>query len=218
MTNDQLPAKKAIYTAIFGNYDKFTKCLYDNEDYDYHLFTDNPAIKSNLYKIHLLNGDARKAREIKILPHKFLPDYDYSVWMDGNIIQARNINELVKKQTTGLMTMKHPLRSCIYSEAAECIAMNKDSAKIINTQISRYRNKNFSENMGLIATGLLFRKHTPAIQRLCSNWWHELKTGSLRDQLSFNYVLNQPINLLPFSVLKTHFIYKGHRYAPFYKK
>ena len=202
--------KKAIYTAIFGNYDKFTQCLYDNDDYDYHLFTDNPNIKSGLYKIHLLEGDAHKAREIKLLPHKYLPSYDYSVWMDGNIVQTRNINQLVSRQRTDIMTMKHPHRSCIYDEATECIAMHKDKATTIQSQMERYKQVKFQANMGLIASGLLFRKHSPKVKTLCENWMAELQKGSIRDQLSFNYVLNQPIDLLPFSVLRTHFIYSGH--------
>lgn len=201
--------KKAIYTAIFGNYDTFSPPEYINRDYDYHLFTDNKNIKHPAFKIHVLPGNARKAREIKILAHKYLPAYDYTIWMDGNMIQCRNINQLAEKQVNDFMTMKHHIRNCIYDEANECIAMRKDDLKIINRQIGRYRKTHYPSNMGLIASGLLFRKHTKIVQTLCENWHNELKQGSLRDQLSFNYVLNQPIDLLPCSVLKTHFLYSG---------
>ncbi len=202
--------KKAIYTAIFGNYDKFQEAKYINNDYDYHLFTDDRNIQSDIYKIHILSGDALKAREIKLLPFNYLPNYDYSVWMDGNIVQCRDMNDLKSTQTTDFMTMKHHIRGCIYEELQACIDLNKGSVDIMQKQINKYQRNGFRPNMGLIASGLLFRHHTDKVKQLCKNWWDEVKTGSLRDQLSFNYILDQQIDLLPFSVLKSHFIYTGH--------
>jgi len=202
--------KKAIYTAIFGNYDTHIRPLYINDNYDYHLFTDNPQIKSNVYKIHLLQGDARKSREIKLLSHKYLPNYDYTIWHDGNMVQCRNIDELANLQQTNFMTMKHPYRNCIYDEANECINLNKDSSETIQAQVKFYKSQKFKSNMGLIASGLLFRKNTSQVQQLCESWHTQLQLYSLRDQISFNYILNQTIDLLPFSVLKTHFKYAGN--------
>ena len=108
------------------------------------------------------------------------------------------------------MTMKHPRRSCIYTEASKCIAMRKDYPDVIKKQMKYYKQNGFKKNMGLVATGLLFRKHTKQMQLMCENWHEQLKLYSLRDQLSFNYILKQPIDLLPYSILKTHFIYSGH--------
>lgn len=201
--------KKAIYTAIFGDYDYFKEPEYNNDDYDYHLFTDNRNIKSNKYTIHILNGDVRKAREIKLLHHKYLLDYDFSIWLDGNIIQKCNINQLADKQRADFMCMKHPKRNCIFDEANACLDMNKGNIETIQSQMIRYRKKGFPANMGLIASGILFRKHTKKVNEMCENWYKQLQQGSYRDLLSFNYILNQEIDLLPFSVLKTHFSYSG---------
>ena len=41
----------------------------------------------------------------------------------------------------------------------------------------------------LFETGILMRRNCDSIKRLNELWWKELDTGSVRDQLSFPYVL-----------------------------
>ena len=86
---------KAIYTAILGDYDKFIEPEFINSDYDYHLFTDQP-IKSKVYQVHKLkcNNPIRKSREIKILSHKYLKNYEYTIWHDGRITQMKDVSGL----------------------------------------------------------------------------------------------------------------------------
>jgi len=185
--------KKAIYTAIIGGYDGFVEPRYVNEGFDYFLFTDNENIKSDVYKIIKVEkprtlDSVRFARQIKILPHKFLPEYDLTIWHDGNITQCKDIRRIVVNMSFDFLFMKHPSRDCIYTEAKAVIDMELDSKDIVNKQIARYRNDKFPENQGMCATGIMFRKKTKEGIALCEDWWKELLDGSRRDQLSFNYV------------------------------
>ena len=38
----------------------------------------------------------RNARKYKILPHRFLSEYDISIWIDGNIKVRGDVNELLE--------------------------------------------------------------------------------------------------------------------------
>ena len=37
------------------------------------------------------------ARKYKTLPHRFLSDYEYSIWVDGNAKMTGDVNELVNE-------------------------------------------------------------------------------------------------------------------------
>lgn len=88
----------------------------------------------------------KQQRLVKILAHRWLSEYDVSVWIDGNIQVMKDINELVEHcnlTDNDFYVRKHPVRSCIYDEAAKCIAIGKDSKDIITDQISQYREDNY---------------------------------------------------------------------------
>ena len=54
--------------------------------------------------------------------------------------------------------------------------------------MERYVNEQYPPNNGLIVSGVMFRKHNKKDVINCmETWWTELKYGSRRDQLSFNY-------------------------------
>jgi len=185
--------KKAIYTAIIGGYDSFVEPEFVNEGFDYFLFTDNDKIKSNVYKIIKVEvpkglDNVRFARQIKILPHKFLPEYDLTIWHDGNITQQKDIKRIVANMSFDFLLMKHPNRTCIYQEAKAIINMKLESKTIVNRQIARYVKRSFPKDYGMVATGVMFRKKTKEVIDLCEDWFKEILDGSRRDQLSFNYV------------------------------
>ena len=185
----------AVYTAITGNYDELLIPEYVNDNFDYICFTDNKDLKSDFWEIRLMEeldlDKIRKARHYKILPHLYLEEYDYSLWIDGNFRIIGNleyfINEYAKNNK--LMGIIHEERNCIYEEANACINLGKDSEEIISSQMKKYKVEGYPENQGLIASGILFRDHKDAeIIKLMEDWYKEVINHSKRDQLSFNYV------------------------------
>jgi hypothetical protein len=84
-------------------------------------------------------------------------------------------------------TWTHPERDCTYDEAEACIRHGKDRPEVIREHIARIRADGFPAHAGLVSAGFMLRRNTPPVQALCEAWWAQLASGSIRDQLSFNY-------------------------------
>lgn len=210
---------KVIYTAIMGNYDTLKDPAVITPGWDYVAFTDNKYLRSDVWDIYHIDsselGPARTARRVKIMMHEYL-EYDRSIWIDGNFGIKCNLDDfLAAFEFTDFTLMTHG-RDCLYLEATACIVGKKDDENIINAQMERYRNYGFPKNFGLIATGLIHRT-APKNENIifAKRWWKELENGSVRDQLSFNYVqwkLPTAFNLIDFkTVTRKYFDWGRHQ-------
>jgi hypothetical protein len=129
----------------------------------------------------------RHARRQKIMGYDLS---DVTVWIDGAIkleqaMTPEKCDELLGDADIALY--RHNKRKCIFSEAQACIDFDKDDPKVITKQMDRYRDEGMPKNFGLVATGILIRRNTPAMKDFSEMWWDEVKNGSNRDQLSFDY-------------------------------
>ena len=196
--------KKIVYTAIFGGYDKLPNPQFIPEGWDFVCFTDSD-IKSNIWNIKkvpaIYEDPTRNARKYKVLPHRWFSNYEYSLWVDGNILIRNDINELIPKYLNKVNIAVHDHnqnqldpRNCIYTEAEIILYFGKingnykDNPNLIKHQMESYLNENYPSNNSLAVTMQLLRRHN---QKDCikamEQWWEEIKYGSKRDQLSFNY-------------------------------
>lgn len=172
--------KVIIYTTNVGNYDNYIQM--DNLEFPFY----NIKINDN-------KNPRLKAREIKLKPFEFLPDHDYSIWIDSNfkIVQPKF------EFNYDIVTWKHPDRDCIYDEGMACIRLNKEKPETVFKILHRYRFENYPEHNGLLASGYLIRKNTEEVRNFCYEWWDEVKNNSVRDQLFFNYVQSKhKLNIL----------------------
>lgn len=190
--------KLVVYTCITGGYDTLREVKYLSPNVDYICFTDNAALKSKTWKILPLPADLlseksviKRQRFIKILPHKYLSEYDSSLWVDSNIEIIGDLYDFFKKYDLNkkiLYVNKHPSRDCIYREQLAVIRLKKDTFENTSEQINRYRDEGFPEHYGLAETNILLRKHNDKrCVSLMEAWANEIRQGSHRDQLSFNY-------------------------------
>jgi hypothetical protein len=189
--------KKVVYTCITGGYDSLVEPKYVSEDFDYICFTDNPNLTSNVWNIKPLPKETeelsqvKKQRYVKINPHKLLKEYDLSIWVDGCVTLKGDLNELLDKtlkEDYSIYIPKHPNRNCIYTEAIVVVKMRKDKKENVDPQIDRYKQEGFPKDYGLLQSNILIRKHNNEdCIRLMEDWFNEIKNGSHRDQLSFNY-------------------------------
>ena len=69
------------------------------------------------------------SRIYKILPHIYLPEYDHSLYIDGNFKIIGDVEEYINQYSNNasMLCFKHPQRTCIYDEAEICIKLKKDS-------------------------------------------------------------------------------------------
>ena len=47
--------------------------------------------------IPLYTDNTRNAKKFKVLPHRYLQDYEYSIFIDGNMYVVGNVDELIDK-------------------------------------------------------------------------------------------------------------------------
>lgn len=190
--------KVVCYTCITGKYDNLLQPYIIANNVDYICFTDNMQIQAGIWKLvpipdelKYLNN-VKKQRIIKICPHKYLNNYDISIWVDGNIQIKDDLNKFISQYDLTqnfLYTRIHPIRNCIYDEAEACLRLNKDYNSIIEQQICKYKQDNYPKHIGMVETGIMLRLHnTNKCKMLCNEWACELLKYSHRDQLSFNYV------------------------------
>lgn len=199
--------KIAVYTAIMGGVDSLQDPLIVTPGIDYICFTDNKKIKSKVWQIRYIEKkemeSRKKAREIKLLPHIYLSDYDYSIWVDGNIVILKDLETIVSgfiAEEKKICTFKHFGRNCIYEEGIYCAYLKKAEADSIYKQLSYCIEKGYPINNGLAETNVLIRAHSnPQVIKFMEMWWDCVNKRCIRDQLSFNfcaYKLNMNIDYM----------------------
>lgn len=192
----------AVYTSIMGAYNE----LIPQPRYpgvDYICFTDQP-FESDVWDVRKVQpiGDdmTRNNRQYKILPHKFLPDYDVSIYIDGNYIVTKDVKELIEKELGdhSMLVFDHnqcsDARNCVYDEHLAILKLGEergtykaDPAKM-KKQMDRYRSEGYPEQNGLIFAACLIRRHhDPLVIQQMESWWAEINKECKRDQMAFNY-------------------------------
>lgn len=191
-----------VYTALTGK-DKGLrdgliepKIIFPNCDYV--LFTDVPNISSRTYQIRRIDSvslsidSIKLARMIKVLPHVFLPDYTYSLWVDGRIeIKVKSLQDLIDRylDEDNLAVFPHQHRRKLVEEVESCITRRKDNPYILHKQLESYLNEGYDPEQPLAETGVLLRRHMEEdVIRFSKAWWKEILNHSKRDQISFPYV------------------------------
>ena len=188
--------KKILYTTIFGGYDDITTPKLPH-DWDWKCFTEKNSIP-------LYSDNTRNAKKFKILPHRYLQDYEYSIFIDGNMYVVGNVDELIEKylNDSNIAFFDHNKnimdpRDCIYDEYNAIINLGKndpnqnykDDPQTMYDQVKRYQDEGYPSHNGLITGMVILRRHNEKdCIRVMEDWWTEIKYGSKRDQLSFNYV------------------------------
>lgn len=191
-----------VYTAMFGDIvDKLRIRPKQRDNVGFFSFLDEKRLKKhkhfNLTRWQL-NAPwftdehfRRQARAHKILAHRLFKNCRYSLWIDGCLqVVDKNIIGTMEKhlENADICVFKHRVRNCIYEEVDACIKQKKDDESIMLKQVERYLEEGYPANNGLGETTALLRRHNKATMEFNELWWEEIKNGSYRDQLSFNYI------------------------------
>lgn len=184
-----------IYTAIFDGYDVLMEPEGVPNGVDMICFTDDASLTSERWEIRTVRESPSPAmanRKLKILAHRYLSDFEYSVYVDGNVHIVDDVSELVSKYLVDhpLVVPPHPKRDCAYEEADSCVASGKADRETIRTTMSGYSNEGFPREFGLSENNVILRSHNDErVVALMNEWWDEVRRGPGRDQLSLPYVL-----------------------------
>lgn len=215
--------KGVIYTAVTGGYDDF-KHHFNDEQFDYVCFTDynytglvpSPWFHVRLPPSKLNNKDL--ARYCKLNPHLLLPNYEFSVWIDGNIIIKSDIYSYVQNILANhqVASYEHWWRDQTEQEFYVCATQGFDYVWKLKRQFLRYKNDGYRSD-NFYENNVIFRRHNNLqVVNMHNFWWGEYIKGGRRDQYSFTYSAFKT-NVRIFSlgvhdprILKKYFDYAEH--------
>ena len=164
-----------IYTAICGKY--------PIERDDIYCFTGEGMFQEPVME----------AKRYKILPHKFFPEAEFTIWVDGNIYPKMQKDYMVAQLLgeADIAIFRHGFRENVYQEFEELrhdprfhIPYLQDK---MAEQEARYKKEGLPP-VQLYECNFMIRRNNSRVNDLMDKWWVEICRYSWRDQLSFPYV------------------------------
>ena len=185
---------KVAYTAAIGDTDPIRPPFYQDADWHYVAFTDNPRFRSNVYEVRHIESPkrqvdkARLARRLKVMAHEQFPDAEYSLWFDASFqLTATPDIALHLMGEADMIAFEHPHREHAMQEAQQVVRLGFDSGDVVIPQAQRYIDEGFTQQQSITTTCYMLRRHTPKVEAFNAAWWHEIEHGSWRDQISVDY-------------------------------
>jgi hypothetical protein len=183
-----------VYTCITGGYDDLHAPRRIEQGIDYVCVTDGKVGSTTgwrLLPLPLLTGtNADKNRYVKMHPHVLFPQYEVSVYVDGNIEIVGGLNELIRSalQDSDIALYRHSFRTNVYQEAAVCAGFGHAWWWQAARQMHRYRMEGLPLETELFEANIIIRRHSSLqVLRLMESWWNEYNHGIKRDQVSLPY-------------------------------
>jgi len=214
--------KLVIYTCVTGGYDEVKAPSVLAPWADYVCFDQDYAGAPSGLDASMLS------RWFKLNPHILFPDYEYSLWIDGNIdITSEELYSLIESQMSSEVLysgIHHPQRDDVYEESYRILSNGREKPSRLRKTVKFLRREGFPEHYGLMENNVILRRHNdPAVVSFDELWWSLMLRYSHRDQMTQSYCLwksgIKPEFLLPEgSSTRNHpwFAYTGH--GPVYVK
>ncbi|HJU23745.1 MAG TPA: glycosyltransferase domain-containing protein, partial [Casimicrobiaceae bacterium] len=195
--------RKVVYTCVTAGYSVVP--VHPQRGWDYVCFSEEridvagwrmQPIPADAFVVeHDLRPDdkAKTSKCIKLLPHRFLPGYDVSIWIDATLAFRRNVDLdalLDRFLASGrpFQVRAHPYRRCTYDEALQVHRNAKDTAANVLRLVEYLKQNRFPRNLGLTENNFLLRLHHDArVIRFSERWWQLVQEFSRRDQLTFMF-------------------------------
>lgn len=200
MENSKFPVKKVIYTVNLGQYDRFHRIKVP-EGWDFVYFV-NPtptflerSRMGRRCQFRILDSENYPPRLLsrlpKIMPHRFFPEYDYSIYMDADVILLDDPTDLCSQLGWPKMaTAFHPNRVNALDEIQECINRGRADLHQLKLQLEKYsRKSSYIAKAGLTHNSVIFRRVNDLdVIRISEAWWKQLLSYTHRDQASLAYI------------------------------
>jgi lipopolysaccharide biosynthesis glycosyltransferase len=193
-------SSKVVYTCIVGSYNSLVQPSSIDFEWDYVCFTDSQLPNGEKFfgvwelrpLCYFLSSPSRTNRWHKINPHLLFPEYEESIYIDGNInIVGDYCYRIARGQRKKILVPRHFKRECIYEEVRAVKASRRFSSedKILFSEQERFlRDEGFPQNYGLSENNFIYRKHNDKeIIAMMNLWLWVLTKYSGRDQLGLSY-------------------------------
>jgi len=188
-----------VYTSVFGGYDRIFPPLIPESNVDYVIVTDDPALKVEGWRTHLVDvgGFASTSlanRYYKMLMYDVCSGYQASLYVDGNIRITGPMSDMFARFIEADVALKlfaHPQRGSVKAEVEHCIMTGQafDPAGA-RAELAGYLADGFTDDLGLVEATILLKRHDIAgLDQAMQMWWELYRTHQNRDQFSLPYVL-----------------------------
>ena len=164
-------------------------------DIDFVCFTDNRQLKSEVWTFHYLDRVPLPAEKLsrrpKAMPHDYLQDWDYSLYVDNIVVFKRLpcAADLATEADYLFKVYKHATRSHPREEAQIIVRLGYEKAERISTQLDFYQKLLPVESITPLSTcTVILRQHNhPAVVEFGVIWWEQILNFCKRDQMSFDF-------------------------------
>ena len=191
--------KRCVYTALVGQYEALNEQPIARESgLPFICFTDDPSLRSETWEVRpidlLFRLDAvRSQREVKLRPHKYLPEFSSSLYIDNSVILKETPERVFERYApaSGLALVQHSYRSSVIDEFHAVHAAGYDDSARILEQLNHYAlsRPEVLEQKPLWG-GIQIRDHEDeTVRDFLDAWRSHVLRYSRRDQLSVNYVM-----------------------------
>jgi hypothetical protein len=193
--------KLCVYTVLIGEYELLNEQPISNQSgVDFICFSDNKNLTSKTWDMRFTApvfpmDFARSSRLIKICPHRFLGEYDLSLYIDNSIILKRTpediLHDLMPDEETEMVSIKHSFRETVLDEFLAVITAQLDDLNKVLEQLNAYSLVSPDIlNEKPLSNGFILRRHNnPRVIQVMEEWVAHVFRYSRRDQLSLNYCL-----------------------------
>lgn len=202
---DKSMKKYCVYTVIVGGFDDVKQPLVIDDRFDYILFSDTcKESHVGIWQVYKLSRELFKEKETrrlnfllsrypKLCTHKFLDDYESSLYVDGNIqITSQYVyDKCVDMSNRGIEWgyIKHQYIDCVYWEMQGIVGVAWAHDYDIYEWYKFLRSENYPEHNGLFENNIIFRKHTGLVAKIEEMWWWGVLNYAPRDQFTLMYAI-----------------------------
>lgn len=185
---------KCIYTVNLGGYEELQQAP-RYSDWDTIAFVDffpedNKGWDIRYFPIQRQLGCVRSSRLPRILPHKYLQDYDVSIYIDSSVkLRISPDYWPAFKNQDKWAACRHWCRDTVWPEFTANHVCEKMHPETGFAQEKDYKDRGL-HNIPLLQNCVIYRQHNdPDVIHTCEEWWKEFNTGTCRDQLSLPMAL-----------------------------
>ena len=197
------PTRLVIYTVLTGSKEPIGDPLaiippdqkHSDLEISFVCFTDNPSLTSPVWQFRLINDSPlppeKLSRRPKALPHMYLQEWEYSLYID-NIIQLKRLPTSADLQTSKpylFRVFRHSGRTNTHQEAEAIIQFGYEKASRICEQLEFYNKSIPATSITPLSTcTVILRQHLhPKVIECNTVWWEQILLFGKRDQMSFDF-------------------------------
>lgn len=197
--------KLIVYTALIADESlpleevgQFYPFKHDKGDVEYIAFTNRDDLTSDYWDVRKVNvkenlSPRMMSREIKWNPTKYLNGFTHTIWMDSQCYFTYEpkaiVNHYLQNKYHTAIHHHTDLQSVYVEGMVTSYVYLNDKPSIVNRQLEKYFDEGMPYNYDHYETGILIRENCKEANQLSMNIYSELRSSSIRDQISAPYVV-----------------------------